>query len=90
MQITRNDIRGWLWVAALLIVLQAWPAEAQEATPDTPQAGSLLWRMGQGYATATTLDTAVTMKISGLVARVSVRQQFRNEGAEWTERNNFV
>jgi len=85
MQITRNDIRGWLWVAALLIVLQAWPAEAQEATPDTPQAGSLLWRMGQGYATTTAIDTDVTMKISGLVARVSVRQEFRNEGTGWTE-----
>ena len=85
MQITRNDIRGWLWLAALLLVLQAWPAEAQEAAPEVPQAGSLLWRMEQGYVTATTIDTDVRMTISGLVARVSVRQEFRNEGAEWTE-----
>ena len=85
MQISKSDIRGWLWLAALLVVLQAWPAEAQEAAPDAPRAGSLLWRMGQGYTTATTIDTAVTMKISGLVARVSVRQAFRNEGMEWAE-----
>jgi Ca-activated chloride channel family protein len=85
MQITKTDIRGWLWLTALFLVLQAWPADAREAAPDTPRAGSLLWRMGQGYTTATTIDTAVHMKISGLVARVSVRQEFRNEGAEWTE-----
>jgi Ca-activated chloride channel family protein len=85
MQISRNDIRGWLWVAALLLVLQAWPADAQDAAPDIPQAGSLLWRMEQGYVTATTIDTDVRMTISGLVGRISVRQEFRNEGAEWTE-----
>lgn len=85
MQLTKTDIRGGFWLAALFLVLQAWPAEAQDATPDLPQAGSLLWRTGQGYATATTIDTAVEMTISGLVARVSVRQQFRNEGTEWTE-----
>jgi Ca-activated chloride channel family protein len=85
MQITRTDIRGWFWLAALFFVLQAWPADAQEAAPDVPEAGSLLWRMSQGYVTATSIDTAVTMQISGLVARVSVRQEFRNEGSEWTE-----
>jgi Ca-activated chloride channel family protein len=85
MQITRTDIRGWLWLAALFIVLQAWPADAQEVAPDVPQAGSLLWRMSQGYVTATSIETAVTLRISGLVARVSVRQEFRNEGSEWTE-----
>ena len=85
MQLTRTDVRGWLWLAALFVVLQAWPADAQETAPELPQAGSLLWRMSQGYATATSIDTAVTMKISGLVARVSVRQEFRNEGSEWTE-----
>ena len=85
MQISKSDIRSWLWVFALLFVLQAWPAEAQEATPGQAQAGSLLWKMEQGYVTATTINTAVDMKISGLVARVVVRQEFRNEGNEWTE-----
>jgi Ca-activated chloride channel family protein len=85
MQIRKSDIRSWLWVLALLIVLQAWPAAAQETSPQQAQAGSLLWKMAQGYSTATTINTAVEIKISGLVARVSVRQEFRNEGSEWTE-----
>ena len=32
MQITRTDIRGWLWLAALFVVLQAW--EYQHAYRD--------------------------------------------------------
>ena len=85
MQYRQSDIRAWLWVFALLVVLQAWPAEAQEMAPDQAQTGSLLWKLEQGYATATTINTAVDMKISGLVARVVVRQEFRNEGSEWAE-----
>ncbi|MBT8107869.1 MAG: marine proteobacterial sortase target protein [Gammaproteobacteria bacterium] len=85
MQTIKSDIRSWLWLLALLLVLQAWPVEAQETTPGQAQSGSLLWRMEQGYTTATTLNTEVGIKISGLVARVSVRQEFRNEGSDWTE-----
>jgi Ca-activated chloride channel family protein len=85
MQINKSDIRPWLWVLALIVVLQAWPAEAEELTPGQAQSGSLLWKMEQGYVTATTINTDVDMKISGLVARVVVRQEFRNEGSEWTE-----
>ena len=85
MQISKSDIRSWCWVLALIVVLQAWPTEAQEVTPQQVQAGSLLWRMGDGYATATTINTHVGMTINGLVARVSVRQEFRNEGSDWTE-----
>ncbi len=85
MHIIKSDVRSWLWVLALLLVLQVWPAAAQETAPDQAQAGSLLWRMQQGYVTATTIDTAVEMRVSGLVARVSVRQSFRNEGADWVE-----
>jgi Ca-activated chloride channel homolog len=85
MQFEKSDLRSWLWVLALVVVLQAWPAEAQEFSPAEAQAGSLLWKLEQGYSVATTLDTAVEMTISGLVARVSLRQEFRNEGTEWTE-----
>ncbi len=87
MQSEKNDLRSFLWVLALLLVLQALPepAVANEITPNKAQAGSLLWKMRQGYATATTINTDVDMKISGLVARVSVRQEFRNEGSEWVE-----
>jgi len=87
MQITKSDLRSWLWVLALLVVLQVLPepASSNETTPAEAQSGSLLWRMQQGYTTATTLNTDVRMDISGLVARVKVRQEFRNEGADWVE-----
>ncbi len=58
---------------------------AQETTPDAAHIGSLLWQMEQGYSTATLLSTDVQMDINGLIARVAVRQQFRNESAEWVE-----
>ena len=85
MQFEKSDVRSWLWVLALVVVLQAWPAMGQEFSPGEARAGSLLWATGEGYAVATTLDTAVEMTISGLVARVSLRQEFRNEGTQWTE-----
>ena len=87
MQTIKSDLRSLLWVLALLLVLQALPepVSASEATPAAAQAGSLLWRMEQGYATATTLNTDVRMTVSGLVARVKVRQEFRNEGSDWVE-----
>ena len=87
MQTIKSDLRSWLWMLTLLFVLQALPepASASEPTPAAAQAGSLLWRMEEGYTTATTLNTDVRMNISGLVARVKVRQEFRNEGSEWVE-----
>jgi Ca-activated chloride channel family protein len=87
MQTIKSDLRSLLWVLALLLVLQAFPepVAASEATPGAAQTGSLLWRLGQGYTTATTLNTDVRMEISGLVARVKVRQEFRNEGGDWVE-----
>src|SRR5210317_458249 len=87
MQNIKTEIRPWLWVLALVLVLQALPEplSAEEIAPDQAQSGSLLWKMAQGYSTATTINTNVDMNISGLVARVIVRQEFRNEGDEWVE-----
>ena len=87
MQTIKSDFRSWLWTLALLLVLQALPepASTDETTPAQAQAGNLLWRMEQGYTTATALNTDVRMDISGLVARVKVRQEFRNEGGDWVE-----
>jgi Ca-activated chloride channel family protein len=87
MQTIKSDLRSWLWILALLLVLQALPepVSADETAPDAAQTGSLLWRMEQLYTTATTLNTDVRMDISGLVARVKVRQEFRNEGGDWVE-----
>ena len=83
----KSEIRAWLWMLVLILVLQALPEplSAEEIAPSQAQAGSLLWKMAAGYSTATTINTDVDMKISGLVARVSIRQEFRNEGSEWVE-----
>jgi Ca-activated chloride channel family protein len=89
---TQSDIKSWFWVLALILVLISGPepATAGETTAEGPspndmQSGSLLLRMANGYSTATLLSTEVDMKISGLVARVSVRQEFRNTSADWVE-----
>ena len=60
-------------------------AAAFGVTPGAMQTGSLLLRMQDGYSVSTLLNTEVDMQINGLVARVSVRQEFRNEGKSWAE-----
>jgi Ca-activated chloride channel family protein len=57
----------------------------EDLRPADMQTGSLLLRMQEGYVTATLMNTDVAMTINGLVARVSVKQEFRNEGQEWVE-----
>ena len=78
------------WMPILLLVL--WPhfglAQAGATTDFTPgqmQSGSLLLRMKSGYIVATRMNTDIEATVSGLVARVSVRQSFRNDGQEWVE-----
>ncbi len=88
---TQSDFKSWLWVLALICVLMSGPKTAgaentlSDVTPDEMQSGSLLLRMKNGYSTATLLNTDVGMNISGLVARVSVRQEFRNTSQNWVE-----
>ena len=60
-------------------------ASAEGVLPADMQAGSLLLKMQEGYVTATLMNTDVVMNVNGLVARVAVRQEFRNEGSEWVE-----
>jgi len=69
----------------ILAILALGPAAADEPTPHEMQTGSLLMRMSAGYVTATLLNTDVKINVNGLVARVSVMQEFRNEGDEWVE-----
>lgn len=75
-----------------LLLLQAFAAVAfgqtmtgQEVSPARMQSGSLLFRMRQGYTVATRINTDVEIEVSGPVARTTVRQEFRNDGAEWVE-----
>ena len=76
---------SWAWHLLLLCVITIRPAEAEGPTPAELQAGGLLMRMESGYVTATLLNTDVDIEVHGLVARVSVQQEFRNEGSEWVE-----
>lgn len=84
---TNSNAKSWLWVLALILVLVSGPktASADGPTPGQMQSGSLLLRMEHGYSSATLLNTEVSMKISGLVARVTVKQQFRNNSPNWVE-----
>jgi len=70
-----------------LLLSGAWApvARAEGPLPADMQSGSLLFRMQEGYVTATLMNTDVAMTINGLVARISVRQEFRNEGNDWVE-----
>ena len=67
---------AWLWTPV---------AMAQGSPPMDIQSGTLLLKMQAGLVTATRVNTDVTISVSGLVARVSVRQEFRNEGEAWAE-----
>ncbi|HUO82698.1 MAG TPA: marine proteobacterial sortase target protein [Gammaproteobacteria bacterium] len=59
---------------------------ARSSTPDAARigAGTLVLR-GAVAVPAPRLSTAVEIAVSGLVARVAVRQSFRNDSSEWVE-----
>ena len=77
-------------ITVVLFILGVWPsisrADADLVTsPDQLQSGGLLFRMQQGYVVATKLNTDINIEANGLVARVSVKQSFRNDGQQWVE-----
>ena len=81
----------WTWLSVILLVILPHTAVAQletstaDVTPGQMQSGSLLLRMRSGYVVATRMNTDIDAQVSGLVARVSVKQSFRNDGQEWVE-----
>jgi Ca-activated chloride channel family protein len=83
-----NDMPNYkplAWTLFLIAALFFQPAVANGPHTAEMRTGSLLMRMSAGYATAALLDTNVNITVNGLVARVSVMQEFRNEGSEWVE-----
>jgi len=62
-------------------------SSAEPVRPDQVQRGSLLLRPSSGDVTiqAPLLQTEAEMNISGMLARVTVRQRFRNPGTDWVE-----
>ena len=81
----RNIGLGGMILIALYLLLMTTAARAEYVNPSQMQSGSLLMKMEQGYVTATLLNTDVSVRVNGLVARVSVMQEFKNEGTEWVE-----
>ena len=84
---------SWRWLAPGMLLCLLLPGLAS-AVPETAiddlrpgqmQSGTLLMRMKTGYRIATRMNTDIDLKVSGLVARVSVRQKFLNDGQEWVE-----
>ncbi len=81
---------SWRWMAIVLLAIRVPAAPAAEIPadnirPEQMQTGSLLLRMKSGYQVATRMNTAIDVRVTGLVARVQVRQEFCNDGTEWVE-----
>lgn len=77
--------------ACSLIALAALlfqPRDGFAGVPPGPldaQGGSLMFRTADSWTPAALVDTDVSITVSGLVAHVSVMQQFRNTGDGWVE-----
>jgi len=83
---------SWTWLSVMLLLTLSYPVLAQpypkastDVTPAQMLSGSLLLRMKSGYVVAARMNTDIQAQVSGLVARVSVSQSFRNDGQEWVE-----
>ena len=81
---------GSTWLAIVVLFLATSSVWAQmpaddEITPQQMQSGSLLLRMKNGYRVATRMNTTIDATVNGIVARVTVRQTFLNDGSDWVE-----
>ncbi len=84
---------SWPWLAPGLLLCLIVPGLAgavsdtqyDDLRPGQMQSGTLLLRMRAGYRIATRMTTDIDLRVSGLVARVSVRQEFLNDGPDWVE-----
>ena len=68
--------------------VKAGPTESEHSLAiEEVKHGSLLFKSDQPnqYLPAPTLRTAVEISVTGLIARATVKQQFKNPGAEWAE-----
>ena len=72
-----------LFLAATIVLFTALARPA--AAADAMQGAGLLVPIGGDYVTAPLLNTDVNIQVNGLVARVSVMQEFENDSPEWVE-----
>jgi Ca-activated chloride channel homolog len=59
--------------------------ELPEMVPDGVQQGTLLFRNNDNFNMAPVLKTSVNISVSGIIARVKVKQSFRNPYTGWME-----
>ena len=84
-QMTRSVAATLLWWVLQTSTAMAAPATA--VSLDEVGAGELLFRTAESgqYLPALQLNTRAEIRVSGLVAEVTVHQQFKNPGNEWAE-----
>ncbi len=85
---------GFLTALMLMLILLVPQAQGSETTPgmapisvDQVQRGSLILKLASGGVSvdAPMLKTDVKMDVSGMLARVSVHQRFKNISKDWAE-----
>jgi Ca-activated chloride channel family protein len=84
----RDTTANWLALSAAIVLyaLPGWTHSANANPVDGVRAGSLLLRNRAGVMQpAVRVDTVVEAQVSGMIARVTVRQQFRNDSSDWMD-----
>ncbi|NNK37931.1 MAG: marine proteobacterial sortase target protein [Xanthomonadales bacterium] len=76
--------RALLILSALLLLLLIVRVETAQAAGEAPFWGLELLN-GERAERTVALDTDIDVEITGLTARVDVRQSFRNDGGAWAE-----
>lgn len=76
-------VNFWCCVVMLAFCFIAHPVQAQ--TNEDVTTGTLYFEAPGSRIEAPRVHTAVTMHVSGIIARVEVRQQFHNPSEEWVE-----
>jgi Ca-activated chloride channel family protein len=79
-EILRRRLGALVTIVLLCALLP--PVHAQQERPGD---AGLMLHSAAGYHAATKLNTSVDIDVSGIVARVTVKQEFRNDGDLWSE-----
>jgi Ca-activated chloride channel homolog len=84
-QIGRSALCFWISLVTYQFVAAAQEEGLRPLTPGEAESGTLLMRVDDGLVAAPLLRTAVRMQLTGLINRVTLRQQFNNATDEWME-----
>jgi len=76
---------GFLGVLLLLAMSSTAQELGPAMKPGDAKAGTLLLRTAKGLRPAPTVHTDVQIEVTGMIARTTVEQRFRNPSDEWIE-----